>query len=222
MSSSGVSSVGARVNRWLLGAWVKPVLWLACCAPALMLTLAIFTERLGANPAEALIRSLGEWTLRALVLVLAITPLRQWTGWTALARWRRMLGLFVFFYASLHLLAYAWLDQSLQLSWVAKDVWQRPFIAVGFVTWVLLLMMAITSLPRWVRYLGAARWKALHRAVYVVAGLALLHFFWMRAGKNDFADVAVYAALLGFLLAWRVIYAWRLRADSRSDGPSGA
>lgn len=204
---------GMRVNRWLMGDWVKPTLWLACLAPALYLVLAAFTDRLGANPAEALIRALGDWSLRMLVLVLAVTPLRQCTGLSALARWRRMLGLFVFFYASLHLVAYAWLDQGAELEWIAQDVLQRPFIAVGFVTWGLLLLMAITSWSRLVRWMGAARWRRLHRSVYAVAGLAVLHFFWMRAGKNDFAEVALYGSVLGGLLAWRVVFGLRARRE---------
>ena len=209
----GVASVRSRVNRWI-NRWlghglVKPALFLLCLLPAAWLFWAAVADQLGANPAEALIRLLGDWTLRFLVIVLAVTPLRVWSGWTALARWRRMLGLFVFFYASLHLLAYAWFDQGLVLAAVVDDVIQRPFILVGMLAWVLLLLLAATSFNRAVRWLGARRWQMLHRAVYGIAGLAVLHFFWMRSGKNDFAEVAVYAAILGGLLAWRGARAWR-------------
>ena len=203
------SRVNRWINRWLGHGLVKPALFLLCLLPAAWLFWAAVADQLGANPAEALIRLLGDWTLRFLVIVLAVTPLRVWSGWTALARWRRMLGLFVFFYASLHLLAYAWFDQGLVLAAVVDDVIQRPFILVGMLAWVLLLLLAATSFNRAVRWLGARRWQMLHRAVYGIAGLAVLHFFWMRSGKNDFAEVAVYAAILGGLLAWRGARAWR-------------
>lgn len=184
----------------------KPGVFLICMLPAAWLFWAAANDQLGANPAEALIRSLGDWTLRALVLVLAITPLRVLGGWPALARLRRMLGLFVFFYGSLHWLAYAWFDMGFDWAEIGVDVPKRPFILVGTLAWLLLLALAATSFKRAIRALGAARWQALHRGVYAVALLAILHFFWMRAGKNDFAEVSLYAALLGALLGWRL---WR-------------
>lgn len=184
----------------------KPLALSLGLLPALWLFWAAATDQLGANPAEALIRSLGDWTLRALVLVLLITPLRVTAGWPVLARYRRMAGLFVFFYASLHWLAYAWLDMGFIWPDILADVPRRPFILVGTLTWLLLLALALTSFQRAVRLMGGARWQALHRSVYAVAALAVLHFYWMRAGKNDFAEVAVYAALLGGLLLWRLWY----------------
>jgi len=184
----------------------KPLALLLGLLPALWLFWAAATDQLGANPAEALIRSLGDWTLRALVLVLLITPLRVTAGWPVLARYRRMAGLFVFFYASLHWLAYAWLDMGFIWRDILADVPRRPFILVGTLAWLLLLALALTSFQRAVRLMGGARWQALHRSVYAVAALAVLHFYWMRAGKNDFAEVAVYAALLGGLLLWRLWY----------------
>ncbi|MBA4261143.1 MAG: sulfoxide reductase heme-binding subunit YedZ [Comamonadaceae bacterium] len=194
---------------------LKPVVFLLCLLPAAWLFWAAANDQLGANPAEALIRALGDWTLRALVLVLAITPLRVLGGWPALARLRRMLGLFVFFYASLHWLAYAWFDMGFDWSEVLVDIPKRPFILVGTLAWLLLLALAATSFNRAIRALGAARWQALHRGVYAVAVLAILHFFWMRAGKNDFAEVGVYAVLLGSLLAWRV---WQRFKRQRPPG----
>jgi methionine sulfoxide reductase heme-binding subunit len=191
-------------NRLLLSPAAKPVLGLLCLLPVAWLFWAAWHDQLGANPAEALIRSLGDWTLRFLVLVLLVTPLRQWAGWPALARMRRMFGLFVFFYASLHLVAYAWFDMGLDLAQIVHDTGQRRFILVGMVSWLLLLALAATSFNRAIRWLGAPRWQALHRAVYAVAVLAILHFFWMRAGKNNFAEVWVYAAILGSLLGWRL------------------
>lgn len=199
-------SAMARINGALMHPVVKPAVWLACLLPVAWLLWAAFNDQLGANPAEALIRSLGDWSLRFLVLVLAVTPLRVTTGWTVLARWRRMLGLFMFLYASLHLLAYAWFDQEFVLNAIWADVQKRRFILVGMLSWLLLLPLALTSFNRAIRALGAARWRWLHRLVYAIAVLAVLHFFWMRSGKNDFAEVAVYGAVLGALLGWRV---WR-------------
>jgi len=196
----------ARINRWLLGRAVKPLVFLSCLLPVLWLVLAAASDRLGANPAEALIRSTGDWTLRMLCLVLAVTPLRIQLKLPALARLRRMLGLFVFSYAVLHLLCYAWLDMGFEVEEIARDIAKRPFILVGFTALLLLLPLAATSWNRAIRALGAVRWQALHRLVYLVAMLAILHFFWMRAGKNDFAEVQAYAGVLGLLLGWRL---WR-------------
>lgn len=193
-------ALGHRAAKPLaFGLYLLPLAWLIW---------AVWFDRLGANPAEALIRSLGDWTLRALVLVLVITPLRVTAGWPQLARFRRMAGLFVFFYGSLHWVAYVWFDMGFVWADVLADVPKRPFILVGTLAWLLLLALALTSFNRAIRTLGASRWKALHRAVYAVAVLAVLHFFWMRAGKNDFAEVAVYATLLAALLGWRL---WRHR-----------
>jgi sulfoxide reductase heme-binding subunit YedZ len=216
-NASAASTLRASANRLLGQGLVKPTVFLLCLLPAAWLFWAAISDQLGANPAEALIRSLGDWTLRFLVVVLAVTPLRVFSGLTVLARWRRMLGLFVFFYASLHLLAYAWFDQELVFAAVVDDVIKRPFILVGMLSWSLLLLLAATSFNRAVRWLGARRWQLLHRAVYGIAGLAVLHFYWMRSGKNDFAEVAVYAAILGSLLAWRV---WRRVQGSRRSSLS--
>jgi sulfoxide reductase heme-binding subunit YedZ len=191
--------------HWLGHPAVKPVVFVLWLLPAAWLVWAAVHDGLGANPAEALIRSLGDWSLRALVLVLLVTPLRVWMGWPQLARLRRMLGLFVFFYASLHWLAYAWFDMGFVWPDIVADVPKRPFILVGTLGWLLLLVLAATSFNRAIRWLGAARWQALHRSVYAIAALAVLHFFWMRAGKQDFAEVAVYAAIFGGLLGWRLL-----------------
>jgi sulfoxide reductase heme-binding subunit YedZ len=207
-----VSSSRASLNRWLGHSVAKPMVFLLCLLPAVWLLWAAVSDQLGANPAEALIRSLGDWTLRFLVVVLAVTPLRVTTGLSVLARWRRMLGLFVFFYAGLHLLAYAWFDQGLVWAAVVDDVIKRPFILVGMLAWCLLLVLASTSFNAAIRAIGARRWQLVHRAVYLIAGLAVLHFFWMRSGKNDYAEVTVYAVILGSLLAWR---AWRWLQGSR-------
>ena len=188
----------------LLHPLAKPLVFVLCLLPLAWLVWGAATDQLGANPAEALIRGLGDWTLRFLCLALAVTPLRLHTRTPQLARYRRMLGLFVFFYACLHLLAYGWLDMGLQVADIGRDILKRPFILVGFACWLLLLPLALTSTNRAVRALGGRAWQTLHRLVYLVAGLALLHFFWMRSGKNDFAEVAVYAAIIALLLLERL------------------
>jgi len=195
-----------RINRVLLGPAVKPVLFVVCLLPALWLVVAAVTDQLGANPAEALIRSTGDWTLRMLCVVLAVTPMYKLLSLPALVRLRRMVGLYVYFYAVLHLLCYAGFDMGLALDDIIRDIAKRPFILVGFSAFVLLTPLALTSSNRAIRWLGGKRWQALHRLVYAVAALAVLHFFWMRAGKHNFAEVQVYAAVLGTLLGWRL---WR-------------
>ncbi|KPF48949.1 sulfite oxidase [beta proteobacterium AAP121] len=196
------------MNRLLLKPAAKPLVFALALAPLGLLVWGVFADTLGANPAETLIRSTGDWTLRLLCLTLAVTPLRQWTGWHALARLRRMLGLFTFFYGLLHFLAFAWLDMGLDLGAIIADIAKRPFILVGSAALLLMLPLALTSFNRAIKALGAPRWQALHRAVYAVAVLAVLHFLWMRSGKNDLAEVGVYAAVLGGLLGWRVWRRW--------------
>ena len=181
------------MRSMLLHPLAKPLVFVLCLLPLAWLVFGAINDQLGANPAEALIRSLGDWTLRFLCLTLAVTPLRVRTRTPQLARYRRMLGLFTFFYACLHLLAYGWLDMGLDMADIGRDILKRPFILVGFACWLLLLPLAATSFNRAVRWLGGRQWQALHRLAYVIAPLALLHFFWMKSGKNDFAEVAVYA-----------------------------
>lgn len=188
----------------LLHPLAKPLLFGVALLPFAWLAYGAATNGLGANPQEALIRASGDWTLRFLCIVLAVTPLRVMLAAPALARFRRMLGLFVYFYAVVHLLSYSGFDMGFDLAEIGRDIAKRPFILVGFSAWLLLTPLAATSFNRAIRALGARRWQWLHRLVYGVAGLAVLHFFWMRAGKNDFAEVAVYAAILGALLGWRI------------------
>lgn len=194
------------VNAGLQGRAARPLVFVAALLPLAALVAGAATGTLGANPAEVLIRSTGDWTLRLLCLTLAVTPLRQFTGWHALARLRRMMGLFCFFYGLQHFLCFAWLDMGFDPTAILRDIAKRPFILVGSAALLLMLPLAATSFNRAIRWLGAARWQRLHRAVYAVALLALLHFFWMRSGKNDFGEVAVYAAIVGVLLGWRVCY----------------
>ncbi|MEI8169618.1 MAG: protein-methionine-sulfoxide reductase heme-binding subunit MsrQ [Rhodoferax sp.] len=193
------------MNSLLLNRFAKPLVFGLSLLPFCWLLYAAITQQLGANPAEALIRATGDWTLRFLCLVLAITPLRVISGTPALARFRRMLGLFVYFYGCIHLLSYSGFDMGFEVADIAKDIAKRPFILVGFTAFMLLTPLALTSFNRAIKALGGKRWQGVHKLVYVVAGLAVLHFFWMRAGKNNFAEVAVYAAILGSLLGWRLI-----------------
>lgn len=192
------------LSSWLLHPAAKPLVFLLCLAPLASLVWGVVANTLGANPAEALIRGLGDWTLRLLCLTLTITPLRQALGLPALARWRRMLGLFAFFYGCLHLLAYAWLDMGLDLGEIARDIAKRPFILMGFLAWALMIPLAATSFNRAIRTLGGARWQALHRLVYVLVLIGLAHFIWLRSGKNNFAEPAVYGVVLALLLGWRL------------------
>ena len=201
--------------RFLLHPLAKPLVFAVAAGPFAWLLWGAFADALGPNPAETLIRSTGEMALRLLCATLAVTPLRVMTGLAALARFRRMLGLFVFFYACVHLLAYSAFDMEFVLTDIADDIAKRPFILVGMLAFVLLLPLALTSFNRAIRTLGAARWQALHRAVYAIAALAMLHFFWMRAGKNRFDEVIVYGAILALLLGWRV---WRRFTASARRG----
>lgn len=202
------------MNKLLLHPGAKPLVFVLCLLPFAWLFYGALTDGLGANPAEYLIRSAGDWTLRFICIVLAVTPLRVIGKVNALARFRRMLGLFAYFYVVVHLLSYAWFDMGFEFADIAKDIAKRPFILVGFSAFVLLTPLAATSFNRAIKALGAKRWQALHRLVYVIAGLGLLHFFWMRAGKNNFAEVFVYAAIVGLLLGWR---AWNFARNRKQQ-----
>lgn len=180
-------------------------LHLLCCAPALWLFYLAASNGLGPNPAESLLRALGDWAIRFLCLALAVTPLRLWLGWRQPAAYRRMLGLYVFFYASLHWLAYVVFDMGGDWAAILQDLSARPFILVGTLAWLLLLVLAVSSIPALIRLLGGKRWQTLHKAVYVVALLVILHFWWMRAGKNDFAEVWFYGLVLAGLLLARLV-----------------
>ena len=193
------------MRKLLMHPLAKPVVFVLCLLPFAWLFYGAFTNNLGANPAEYLIRATGDWTLRFLCIVLAVTPLRVLSSTPQLARFRRMLGLFVYFYVVLHLLSYSWFDMGFDIPDIAKDIAKRPFILVGFSAFVLLTPLAATSFNRAIKALGGKRWQMLHKLVYLIAGLGLLHFFWMRAGKNDFTEVFVYAAIIAVLLGWRVV-----------------
>jgi sulfoxide reductase heme-binding subunit YedZ len=191
-------------NKLLLHPAAKPLLFVLALLPFAQLLAGAVLNTLGPNPAEALIRGTGDWVLRFLCITLAITPLREWTGFSALARFRRMAGLFAFFYGVLHFLCYAWLDMGLVFGDIVRDIPKRPFILVGTLALLLMVPLAATSFNRAIKALGAARWKALHKSVYAIVLLGLLHFFWMRAAKQNFGEWTVYAVLVAVLLGWRL------------------
>jgi sulfoxide reductase heme-binding subunit YedZ len=186
--------------------WAKSVLVVLSLLPWTWLSYGIAADQLGPNPAEHLIRATGDWTLRFLCLTLLITPLRVLSKWPEWQLFRRSLGLLTFFYACLHALCYTLLDMSFDWTDILNDIAKRPFITVGVAGFVLLALLAATSFNAAVRALGAVRWRQLHRAVYGIAVLAILHFFWMRATKRNFSEVLVYAGILSVLLGWRVVH----------------
>ncbi len=188
--------------------YAKPIVFLVSLVPlALLVHAAVFdVDALGANPIEAINRELGDWALRFLLITLAVTPLRQLTGRHELVRLRRMLGLFAFFYATLHVASYTGLDQQFNWDEIVKDIIKRPFITVGFMSFVLLLPLAATSTNAMVRRLGGRRWRNLHRLVYLIGAGAVLHFFWMV--KSDIREPLLYATLLALLLGYRL---WAVR-----------
>ncbi|UCE30427.1 MAG: sulfoxide reductase heme-binding subunit YedZ [Burkholderiales bacterium] len=220
-SSAGSASIARTVNwRALPGAavaWIKALVFVLALLPLATLAQGVIADTLGANPVEAVTHSTGEWSLIMLCLTLAVTPLRRLSGANWLLRMRRMLGLFAFFYAVLHLATYVWLDQWFDWGAMLRDVLKRPFITVGFGALLLMLPLAVTSTQAMIRRLGR-RWQALHRLVYAVAVLAVLHFVWMKAGKNDFVEPARYALIVAALLGARAWWWLRQRRAALPDG----
>jgi methionine sulfoxide reductase heme-binding subunit len=210
-----IRPTATRRKSPLLHPAAKVLLFVLCLLPFAWLLYGAIANTLGANPAEALIRQTGDWTLRFLCITLAVTPLRTWFDQPALARFRRMLGLFGFFYVVLHFLSYAWLDMGFDLAAIVKDIPKRPFALVGFLALLLMVPLAATSFNRAIKSLGAKRWQALHKSIYAIALLGLLHFFWMRSAKNNFGEVAIYAAILAVLLGWRLQRWLKVRAAAR-------
>jgi sulfoxide reductase heme-binding subunit YedZ len=184
---------------------IKPLAFLAALLPVAWLVWGIFQGTLGANPAETIQLQTGRWALKFLVLTLAVTPVRRLTGWNTVIQYRRMLGLFAFFYASLHFTSYIVLDQFFDWGAIVRDVPKRPFILMGFTAFVLLIPLAVTSTKGWIRRLGR-RWQALHRLIYVSAICATIHFIWkVKVATGDPTVYAtIVAALLGFRVAWSV------------------
>ncbi|KML46581.1 sulfite oxidase [Burkholderia cepacia] len=200
-------AIRAASPRWLVPA--KALVFAAGLYPLVRLVLFGLTDRLGANPIEFITRSTGLWTLVMLCITLAVTPLRRMTRAATLLRFRRMIGLFAFFYATLHFTTYLWFDKWFDVVAILKDVGKRPFITVGFAAFVLLIPLAATSPRAMVRRLGR-HWATLHRAIYAIALFGVLHFWWMRAGKHNLAQPRLYAAIVAALLGWRLIaWGWR-------------
>lgn len=193
---------------------LKAALFVACLSPLALLAWRGGHHALGANPIEYITRSTGWWTLAFLLITLLVTPLRRLSGWNWLLRLRRMLGLYAFFYASLHFTTYLWLDQFFDPAAIVKDVIKRPFITIGFAAFVLLLPLAATSTNAMVRRLGARRWQLLHRLVYVIAACGVIHFWWLV--KKDITEPLVFAALLGVLLGARLVFRLRRWRAARS------
>lgn len=191
---------------------LKGLVFCLALVPLARLALGAFAypEWLGANPAEAITRATGDWTLRFLLLTLAVTPARRLSGWNWLLRLRRMLGLFAFFYAAVHMSSYIAFDHVFDAVEIAKDVIKRPFITVGVTAFALLAPLAATSTDAMVRRMGARRWRALHRLIYAIGALGVLHFWWMV--KRDVTEPAIYAFALTLLLGSRAIWAARGRA----------
>ena len=190
---------------------LQALLFALALLPLARLVYLAIAGGLGANPVEFVIRSLGTWTLVMLCVTLAITPLRRLTGWAWLARLRRMAGLFCFFYATLHMLSFVGLDQWFDLRAILTEVVKRPYITAGAAAFVMLLPLAATSTNAMVKRLGGRNWQRLHRLVYVIALAAILHFWWHKAGKNDFAQPTLYAVVIATLLGARLHYWWHNR-----------
>lgn len=207
----------ARVDAVLRRPGARRVVWLLCLLPLLGWVVRGSTGwagGLGVNPAETLLRGTGDWTLNLLLAGLALTPLRRLSSLNGPVRWRRTVGLWAFAYALLHALAYAWLDMGLDPTAIVRDLGKRPFALIGFLAFVLLLPLALTSTDRAMRALGGRRWQRLHRLVYLIAPLGLLHLAWMRASKGRLAEIApeVLALLLLLGLRW-----WRHPAPRSLD-----
>ncbi|GAB4509097.1 MAG: protein-methionine-sulfoxide reductase heme-binding subunit MsrQ [Sulfuricaulis sp.] len=184
--------------RWIF----RPMIFVVALVPLAFLIHRALNNDLGANPIETINRYTGDWVLRFLMLTLAVTPLRRLSGWNGLLRYRRMLGLFAFFYACLHFLSYVWLDQYFVLADIIKDVIKRPYITVGFASFLMLIPLALTSTNAMIRRLGAKRWQQLHRLVYLIGIGGVVHFLWLV--KSDIREPLVYGVILALLLGFRV------------------
>ena len=205
-----------RVKRFIR----KAPVFLFCLAPVAWLSWAAVHGLLGANPISEITKETGTWTLRFVVLTLVITPVRKLTGWNVLVRYRRMLGLFAFFYGTLHLTTYVWLDQFFDIASITKDVLKRPFITVGFAAFLLMVPLALTSTTGWIRRLGGKRWGALHRLVYATAVLGVVHYWWLV--KADISRPLAYGAIVATLLAARLVLRSKAKQAGRGAMAAGA
>ena len=199
---------------------LKVGVFLAALWPLAWLVYGVFADTLGANPIDVVTDETGTWTLRFLVLTLVVTPLRRWTGWNWLIRFRRMLGLFAFFYGSLHFLTYIWLDQFFAVEDIVADIVKRPFITAGALGFLLMVPLALTSTAGWIRRLGGRRWNLLHKLVYVSALAGVVHYWWLV--KADVSRPLRYAVIVAALLGARAWLAWRRQRTTRTAATSSA
>lgn len=190
--------------------WTKAVIFVLCLVPLARLVIGAPLDLLGVNPVETIRRSTGTWTLAFVLATLSVTPLRRFTGWHWLARLRRMLGLYAFFYAVLHLISYVWLEQFFDIAAIIKDIVKRPFITIGFAAFAMMVPLAVTSTDAMVRRMGGRNWMALHKLVHVLAICGVIHYWWLV--KRDITQPAIYALVLLLLLGYRVVAALRKRA----------
>ena len=188
--------------------WLKPLVFILCSIPAAQLAYGAYTSDLGVNPIEFITRFTGSWALIILIASLAVTPLRRMTGWNEVIKLRRMLGLFAFFYALLHFSTYLVLDLFFDFSAIGKDIIKRPYITAGFIAFVVMVPLALTSTAGMIRRLGK-RWQQLHRLVYLAAIAGVIHFYWLV--KADISRPAQYGAVLAILLGYRLFVKWRPR-----------
>jgi len=204
------------LQRLIFRRWMKVAVFVLCLIPLLLLAWRGIHRDLGANPIEFITHATGDWTLRFLVITLAITPLRSLLGWPEMVRFRRMLGLFAFFYGCLHFTTYFWLDKFFDFAEITKDVWKRPFITAGFLGFILMVPLAITSTTGWIRRLGGRRWQLLHRLVYLTAFAGVVHYYWLV--KSDIRLPVLYGSIVLLLLTYRAVAALRKSKASRVPG----
>ncbi|WP_312514370.1 protein-methionine-sulfoxide reductase heme-binding subunit MsrQ [Massilia sp.] len=207
--------MAAQLSNKQVG-WVKAAIFVLGLLPFARL---VWGTASGAftDPLAAITQGSGEWALYFLCITLAVTPLRHFTGWNWVVRLRRMLGLFTFFYALVHFIAFLWFDHFFDVGEMLRDVVKRPFILVGFIAFVLLIPLAATSTNGMIKRLGGKRWQWLHRLIYLIAPLAILHFWWMKAGKNDFAQPILFGIIVAVLLGLRVVWSrTKARAAARA------
>lgn len=193
----------AAVSRW------KIAVFLLALLPLIRIVVWAVLDKMGANPLEWMTRNTGSWAIYILLLTLAITPLRRISGWNWLQKFRRMLGLYAFFYASLHLTMYIWFDHFFEWETIWPDIIKRPFVLAGMVSWGMMLALAVSSPQAVLRWMGGKRWQRLHQLMYALVPVAVLHVYWMKAGKHDFFWPAVYGGITVVLLGLRIWFARR-------------
>jgi sulfoxide reductase heme-binding subunit YedZ len=208
------------MRKVLASRWTKVFLFLLCLTPLAYLGVAAYKQDLGANPIEFITHATGDWTLRFLAFTLAVTPLRRLLGLPDLIRFRRMLGLFAFFYGCLHFVTYIWLDKFFDLGEVSKDIMKRPFITVGFLAFVCMIPLALTSTRGWIRRLGGKRWQLLHRLIYISATAGVIHYYWLV--KSDVRKPLFYGSIVALLFTYRIMYWARSRRAQDAQRPFGA